>query len=74
METDTFTANNGIVRHVFSMNSIPDHHAWGMSGTELKFRSRIQSEAFEFQWNSETTSFFSGRSEFTTLIRKRSFL
>ena len=41
METDTFTANNGIVRHVFSMNSIPDHHAWGMSGTELKSRSRI---------------------------------
>ena len=68
METDTFTANNGIVRHVFSMNSIPDHHAWGMSGTELKIR------ALEFQWNTETTSFFSGRSEFTTLIRKRSFL
>ena len=41
METDTFTANNGIVRHVFSMNSIPDHHAWGMSGTELKSRSTI---------------------------------
>ena len=41
METDTFTANNGIVRHVFSMNSIPDHHAWGMSGKELQTELKI---------------------------------
>ena len=41
METDTFTANNGFVRHVFSMNSIPDHHAWGMSGKELQTELKI---------------------------------
>ena len=31
MATYTLTANNGVVRHQFDFNGIPDHNAWGLT-------------------------------------------
>ena len=45
METDTFINNRGVERHVFTMNGIPDHNAWGLTGRTAWFdenRSSVQ--------------------------------
>ena len=45
METDMFVNNKGIERHVFTMNGIPDHNAWGLTGRTAWFdenRSSVQ--------------------------------
>ena len=31
MATSEVTANNGVVRHQFDFNAIPDHNAWGLT-------------------------------------------
>ena len=31
MATSTVAANNGVVRHQFDFNGIPDHNAWGLT-------------------------------------------
>lgn len=44
METNQVTANNGIVRHQFDFNAVPDHNAWGMTPS-----GKIQERNYSFR-------------------------